>query len=160
MLLPARHARTATFDADYAQRLQCQRQWRGFLSALAQELSEALPAQENAVLMARIGTRFALQHPLAPSETLTGLQQAMNAVWDRLDWGQVELSQSDASMHIYHRFSPLAAAFGETEAGWAAGFLQGAYQQWLEAAGAGGLSVQVASAPDAAGNVELLLAAA
>lgn len=157
---PPPRANAAPFDAAYAARLQCQRQWRGFLHALGQEFADALPAQEIAVLMARIGTRFAMQHPLSPSDTLPGLQQALNALWDGLDWGMVELSQSATSMRITHHFSPLAAAFGATGAGWAAGFLQGAYQQWFDAAGAGGLKVQVAAAPDALGSVELRLAAA
>lgn len=153
-------ASTASLDAAHAQRLQCQRQWRGFLGALGQEFAEALPAQELAILMARIGMRFAAQHPLAASDTLPGLQQAMNAVWDVLDWGVVELSQSAAGMEIHHRFSPLVAAFGEAAGGWAVGFLQGAYQQWFDAAGAGGLKVQAAGAPDVLGSVRLRLVTA
>lgn len=151
---------SAAIDAHQVQRLQCQRQWRGFLHALGQEFAAALSAQDLATLMARIGVRFAAQHPLGPSEHVTELQQAMNAVWDSLDWGQVELVQSSSGMEIQHRFSPLVAALGEAEANWATGFLQGAYQQWFDAAGAGGLRVQTISALDALGSAQLRLVTA
>lgn len=150
----------AAIDVAYAQRLQCQRQWRGFLKALGQEFAEALPAQELTALMARIGLRFAVQHPLSPSETLAGLQQAMNVIWESTSWGEVELSQSSAGMEVRHRFSPLVAAFGDAGAAWPVGFLQGVYQQWFDAAGAGGLQVQTVGTPDALGNVVLRLSSA
>ncbi|AVO49521.1 cellulose synthase [Melaminivora suipulveris] len=154
------HTSTAAIDTHQVQRLQCQRQWRGFLHALGQEFAAALSAQDLATLMARIGVRFAAQHPLNPSENVTELQQAMNAVWDALDWGQVELAQAPAGMEIQHRFSPLVAALGETEGSWATGFLQGVYQQWFDAAGAAGLRVQTISALDALGNAHLRLVTA
>lgn len=149
-----------TLDTAYAQQLQCQRQWRGFLTALGQEFSAALPAQDVALLMARIGMRFASQNPLTPSDTVEGLQGAMNAVWGALEWGRVEISQTPAGMDIRHRFSPLAAAFGAPQADWAVGFLQGAYQQWFDSAGAGGLKVQPVTGLDPLGSAQLRLGAA
>ncbi|PWW46800.1 hypothetical protein [Melaminivora alkalimesophila] len=69
------------------------------------------------------------------------------------------LDQTPAGIGIEHRFSPLSAAFGEG-AGWAAGFLQGAYQQWFDAAGADGLRVQPAAPLDGLGSMRLRLASA
>lgn len=112
------------------------------------------------MLMARIGMRFAAEHPLPASDTVQGLQDSMNRVWDALDWGAAELGQSPSGMEIAHRFSPLAAAFGEPQAPWATGFLQGAYQQWFDAAGGGGLRVEVAAAADVLGSARLRLVAA
>ncbi|MBN8797846.1 MAG: hypothetical protein J0H45_00570 [Stenotrophomonas nitritireducens] len=43
----------------------CARQWRGFLQAMAAEFDQALPEEESARLMARIGQRFADAHGLA-----------------------------------------------------------------------------------------------
>lgn len=147
-------------DATYARRLQCTRQWRGFLAALGQEFAEALPPRELHALMARIGTRFAVQQNLGNCETIAALQDAMNQVWEGLDWGFAELAQTPAGMEVHHRFSPLAAAFGNSEEGWATGFLQGVYQQWFEAAGAGGLRVQVTAPLDTLGSARLRLATA
>ncbi|WP_313079060.1 cellulose biosynthesis protein BcsD [Pulveribacter sp.] len=141
-------------------RLQCSRQWRGFLAALAQEFVSALPPEELATLMARIGTRFAVAHPLPNSDTVRGLQDAMNGIWDPLDWGRAELGQNPAGMEVVHHFSPLVAAFGDTHAAWATGFLKGVYQQWFDAAGGSGLRVEVTTAADTLGSARLHLAAA
>lgn len=151
---------SSSMEPAYIHRLQCSRQWRGFLAALAEEFVSALPPQELATLMARIGMRFAAEHPLPASDTVQGLQDAMNHVWNALGWGVAELGQSPSGMEITHRFSPLAAAFGEPHAPWATGFLQGAYQQWFDAAGGAGLRVEVAAAADALGTARLRLAAA
>ncbi len=148
-----------TPDIAYTLQLQCGRQWRGFLLALGQEFVSALPPHDLMDLMARIGARFATQHPLAAGDTLTSLEEAINGVWDTLQWGMVELGQTSEAMEIQHRFSPLTAAFGEAGANWAAGFLQGAYQQWLDAAGAQGLKVAVVAPLDAVGSVHLRLGA-
>ena len=157
---PVPNEPTRSMDPAYAHRLQCARQWRGFLVALGQEFVGALPAQELVTLMARIGVRFAGEHALAPSETVPALQDEMNRVWNALDWGVVELGQTAAGMEIEHRFSPLAAAFGEDEAPWATGFLQGVYQQWFDAAGAAGLKVETLAQADAWGSARFRLVAA
>jgi len=140
--------------------LQCSRQWRGFLAAMGDEFASALPAQELATLMARIGMRFAAAHPLNACETVQELQQDMNRVWDLLEWGWAELGQTSEGIEVTHHFSPLAAAFGEAQAPWACGFLQGVYQHWFAAAGAEGLRVDVVTAADAQGSVRLRLVAA
>lgn len=148
-----------SMEPAHIHRLQCSRQWRGFMAALAEEFVSALPSQELVTLMARIGMRFAAEHPLPASDTVQGLQDTMNRVWSALDWGVAELEQNPAGMEITHRFSPLAAAFGEPHAPWATGFLQGAYQQWFDAAGGAGLRVQIAAAADTLGSARLRLAA-
>ena len=155
-----RHSSAIPIDAAYAQRLQCRRQWRGFLAALSQEFAQALPAQDLSLLMARVGTRFAVEHPLIASDTVDALQSAMNQVWDGMDWGLVEIVPSAGGMEVHHRFSPLAAAFGPTEADWAVGFLLGVYQQWFDAAGAGGMKVQAVAPLDSLGTAHLRLGAA
>lgn len=153
-------APSSAIDPAYLQQLQCSRQWRGFLAALGAEFASALPQQDLFMLMARVGMRFASAHPLAPSQTVEGLQAAMNQIWTAFDWGVVGLRQTQAGMEIWHRFSPLTAAFGEERGLWATGFLQGAYQQWLEAAGGTGLRVDVMAPADLLGSVHLRLVVA
>ncbi len=157
---PAAGELPSSMEPAYIHHLQCSRQWRGFLAAQAEEFASALPPQELATLMARIGMRFAAKHPLSARDTVQNLQDAINHAWSALDWGVAELGQSPAGMEITHRFSPLAAAFGEPHADWATGFLQGAYQQWFDAAGGAGLRVEVTAAVDALGTARLRLAAA
>ena len=150
---PAAGELPSSMEPAYIHHLQCSRQWRGFLAAQAEEFASALPPQELATLMARIGMRFAAEHPLSARDTVQNLQDAINHAWSALDWGVAELGQSPAGMEITHRFSPLAAAFGEPHADWATGFLQGAYQQWFDAAGGAGLRVEVAAAVDALAGI-------
>lgn len=147
-------------DVSYVRQLQCTRQWRGFLAALGAEFVEALPEAELGRLMERIGTRFALDQPLPATDTLPQLEDAMNQLWSGLSWGQVQLRQAVDGLEIEHRYSPLAAAFGEARLSWTAGFLQGVYQQWFEAAGASGLRVQPVRQADALGSLWFRLAAA
>lgn len=149
-----------SMEPAYLERLQCSRQWRGFLEALGQEFASALPEPELATLMARIGTRFARSHALNPGDTLPALQDEMNRVWEALDWGVVEMHQSAAGVEIAHRFSPLAAAFGAAQTAWATGFLQGVYQQWFDAAGATALRVVPVAPADALGSAQFCLSAA
>ncbi len=153
-------APASVIDPAYLQHLQCSRQWRGFLAALGAEFVSALPQQDLFMLMARVGMRFASGNPLAPSQTVEGLQASMNQIWAAFDWGVVELRQTSAGMEIWHRFSPLTAAFGEERGPWVTGFLQGAYQQWLEAAGGAGLRVDVMAVADLLGSVHLRLVVA
>lgn len=144
----------------YVHFLQCSRQWRGFLDAMKQEFTAALPPQELRRLMVRVGRRFAQSHPLQARETLPQLQQEMNRIWSERDWGTVEIAQSDRELTINHQFSPLSAAFGASDAEWSTGYLQGVYQQWFDTAGATGLKVETANQSDQWGSARFRLVAA
>ena len=112
----------------------CSRQWRGFLTALAGEFSDALPHGDLVRLMARLGARFAQAHPLGPVDTLEGFAAAANAVWSSIDWGLAAYEDGGDRLLIHHVASPLSAVLGAPE-GWDTGFLEGAYRQWLRTAG-------------------------
>lgn len=64
----------------------CSRQWVGFVRAMAEEFGAELSEDDLALLMVRIGHRFAREQRLAPCATLDDAQHAANAVWDRCDW--------------------------------------------------------------------------
>lgn len=136
---------------------QCAVQWRGFLQALTEEFAASLSPQDLHALMFRVGVRFAAQHPLAPSATLDDLQHSMSAVWERIDWGFVRLTQEAALLNIQHSLSPVSAAFGPQHVPWSGGFLEGVYQSWFEQAGAGALRVVQVDAADAWGCVQFQL---
>ena len=67
---PAAGELPSSMEPAYIHHLQCSRQWRGFLAAQAEEFASALPPQELATLMARIGMRFAAEHPLSARDTV------------------------------------------------------------------------------------------
>ncbi|TKC81507.1 cellulose synthase [Trinickia terrae] len=111
-------------------------QWRDFLTALAEEFDAQLDAAQLRQLMARVGERFAAAHAIEACDSLDTLAAALNAIWSRLDWGFVDLVETDDHLAIQHFCAPLAA-FGPNAHAWTPGFLEGAYQYWLRELGAG-----------------------
>ena len=88
----------------------------------------------------RVGSRFAAAHPLPACGSTAELAQALNAYWQQMDWGYVQLADEPESLRIVHYCAPLHA-FGDTALAWTPAFLEGVYQTWLSALGAQGLSV-------------------
>jgi hypothetical protein len=124
-------------DHDYHLRHQCSAQWRPFLAALAQELNARIETDQCRALLRRLGTAMARNAPLPPLELLPDLEAAMNHVWSGMRWGWVELNDTDDALRIVHHCAPIEAAFGSGSRTWSPAVLEGAYEQWLRAAGAG-----------------------
>jgi hypothetical protein len=76
---------------DYLLHRQISPQWRGLLTALAEEFEAQIGQDELRQLMYRVGCRFALAHPLPPCNSTDDLALALNARWQETDWGYVEL---------------------------------------------------------------------
>lgn len=110
------------------------------LSALASEFEAQIGRDELRHLMHRVGGRFAAAHPLPASDSTADLALTLNARWHEMDWGYVELADEPESLRIVHYCAPLPA-FGKSALAWTPAFLEGAYQTWLSALGAQGLSV-------------------
>lgn len=124
---------------------------------MALEFSVALPSDELRDLMQRIGVKFAIQNPLPACATLPELEESMTSLWSHIDWGWVQLTQDVSCLTIQHHCAPLISAFGAEHSSWIYGFLQGAYQQWFNEAGASHLQVRPAAVVDAWGSVRLEL---
>lgn len=112
-----------------------------------------------AALMRRVGGRFAQGVVLGQCNTLWDLQLAMGRVWVGLDWGWVAFEETADHLRIRHHCTPLLAAFGSGAEHWSPAFLEGVYQEWFRQTGAGDLQVRQAGGFDAAGGIELHLAA-
>ncbi|MDR6673411.1 cellulose biosynthesis protein BcsD [Xanthomonas sp. 1678] len=126
----------------------CSRQWRGFLRALAQEFAAELGVEDMALLMARIGRRFAGEHPVGACATLDEIQAAANRVWERVEWGYVRFEEQADRVDLHHVGSPLQIALAGETAG-ADGFLEGVYHAWFEQAGmSAGLGVRAVPVDD------------
>lgn len=143
--------------AQHLSQLQCSRQWRGFLQALSAEFTQVLSNDELRELMFRVGERFASAHPLGPCTTLSDLQQSMTDVWRSMDWGWVVLAQQKEQLSIVHCCAPLLAGMDKSNVDWSLGFLQGAYQKWFDAAGAGSLRVAPGESTDPWGSASFFL---
>ncbi len=145
--------------ADYLTQHQCARQWKGFLNVLGAEISEQLPQDALRLLFYRMGTRYASQHPLTPTDSVVQMQADMAAIWDAADWGTVTLVEVDAALVITHYCSPLIAAFGPAMQTSAPAFLEGVYQQWFTQLGSSEiLRVKQVSDADEFGSIEYRLA--
>ena len=137
---------------------QCSRQWKKFLAALAAEFASQIDVGELRALMKRIGTRFAVNNPIPPCTSITEIQGAMSAVWLDSEWGWVEVDEVDRAMRIVHQCAPLWSAFGPESVDWTPAFLEGVYQQWLVALGAGDLlRVRQVTRMDEFGRIEFRL---
>lgn len=124
-------------DHDYHMRHQCSSQWRPFLGALAEEFGSQLDVEGARTLMRRLGVSMARAAALPALELLPEMESAMNEVWSGMNWGWVELNDTGAALQIIHHCAPLEAAFGPGSRPWVPAVLEGAYEQWLRAAGAG-----------------------
>lgn len=125
---------------DYLLDHQISPQWRGMLTALASEFEAQIGQDELRQLMYRVGCRFASAHSLPPCASTADLADALNAQWQQGHWGYVDLSDEPDSLRITHYCAPLMA-FGSAALAWTPAFLEGAYQTWLSALGAQGLSL-------------------
>jgi hypothetical protein len=121
---------------DYFVGRQCPAQWQGFLHATASELASRFGPDDLRAVMHGIGARFAAEIELPDSQTVPDMEAAMSAVWQRLDWGYMELEEQSGSLQLIHHCAPLLAAFGEDALTWTPAFLEGAYQQWFVQLGA------------------------
>jgi hypothetical protein len=121
---------------DYFAARQCPMQWKGFLHATAGELASRFGPDDLRHVMHGIGARFAAGIDLPDSNTVPEMEAAMSAIWQRLDWGWVELEEQSGSLQLVHHCAPLHAAFGEDALAWTPAFLEGAYQQWFAQLGA------------------------
>jgi hypothetical protein len=145
---------------EYFVELQCSRQWKGFLRALAEEFSQQLPEADLQALMRRLGARFAAASPLPPCGTLDELQIAMGRTWVGQDWGWVTLEEQQGALRITHFCAPLFTALGPASVAWSPAFLEGVYQEWFRQSQAGALQVRHVAGPDVSGSVELRLESA
>jgi hypothetical protein len=141
---------------DYLLQRQISPQWRGLLTALAEEFEAQIGQGELRQLMYRVGCRFAAAHPLPPCASTADLADALNARWQEADWGYVELVDEADYLRISHSCAPLQA-FGSAALAWTPAFLEGVYQTWLSALGAEGLSVAQASEFDEYATIEFRL---
>lgn len=121
---------------DYFTARQCPEQWKGFLNATASELASRFSPEALREVMYGIGARFAAQIELPDTNTVPAMEAAMSQVWQRLNWGWMELGEEAGSLLLVHHCAPLLTAFGEDALTWTPAFLEGAYQQWFIQLGA------------------------
>ncbi|WP_353253072.1 cellulose biosynthesis protein BcsD [Salinisphaera sp. PC39] len=115
----------------------CNRQWRPFLQALAKEMNAQLPDTERRGLFYAMGRRMVEYLPTPDASDLKRLEASINEAWRAIDWGLVQVDETDDFISITHYCSPLRAAFGAESLVWTPALLEGVYAEWFAALGAG-----------------------
>lgn len=111
--------------------------WAFFLGPFVQELLSHVSNEEMRNLARSAGIRAGRQMPLPACDSLQQMEAVANDHWSRLGWGIVTFQEYSGHLSIEHRFAPLRATLGEPAMAWAAGFLEGVYQEWFTMLGAG-----------------------
>lgn len=123
---------------DYFRAQQVSMQWVPVLRAMAQELLTHSNANDLRNLFSKIGERFAkdVEDHFQDIQTLSQLEEALNALWSKTSWGWVTLTEANGGIHIDHQAAPLAEAFGDECLEWSTGLLEGFYQSVFSVLGA------------------------
>jgi Cellulose synthase subunit D len=123
---------------DYFRSQQIPLQWSPLLRTLGQELATNADVQVLRQLFFNVGSRLAttMQSQFEGITTLPSLTDALNDLWARMSWGCVALHETADSIHIEHRYAPLAEAFGDEMLEWSVGVLEGFYQTIFRSFGA------------------------
>lgn len=123
---------------DYFRGQQVSLQWLPVLRAMAREMSVHMEARELRQLFFKIGERFAkdAENFFQDVQTLTQLEENLNDFWARINWGWVDLKESNGAIDITHHAAPLAEAFGDEALSWSIGMLEGFYQAVFDGLGA------------------------
>ena len=146
-------------NVDYKIHRDTSKQWRLLLGAVAREMTGGEPYEACQEFAHRAGMRYAGLGPLADCTSIDELEAAINARWQLMDWGWINLvDHGNALLIVHHSASNgqlLADAFDDDGAGWVPGFLAGVYQQWLAGVGASErLRVKPVAPVDEFGTIE------
>ena len=85
---------------EIAARRSSVRQWRAFIDALAAALATTIGDEVTRDILAKTGTGIAEAHPIAPCPTLADLAVAINANLEHLEWGQIEIRETERALDI------------------------------------------------------------
>ncbi len=121
----------------YFSQQQCSPQWKVFLEAFSSEFGQQIPVAELRVLMARLGTAMAQSLSTPAGDTISELEDSINAIWFDMDWGWVNLVEKEDGLFIEHHASPLQVAFGEEALAWSTAILEGIYAHWFSVISSG-----------------------
>lgn len=108
-------------------------QWGVFLKAVLDEMTSAVGPDDARRLLVKAGSRAASDLPLPACDSLQQLESAANRHWGKLGMGVATFEERPDSLEISHQLAPSHAVNSEG----LGAFLEGVYQQWFLAVGAG-----------------------
>jgi hypothetical protein len=107
--------------------------------SMAAEICEGVPEAQARGFFLAIGRRMAELEPLEGVNDASVLCARINAFWQALDWGEIELAVGKEAIIVRHRDLPNRIA-PDPQGHWNAmllGVLEGAYDSWFRVLGSG-----------------------
>lgn len=107
--------------------------------SVAAEVSDGVPPEQAHGFFLAIGRRMADLEPLEGVNDASVLAARINAFWQALGWGAIELAVGKDAIVVIHRDLPNKIA-PDPQGNWAAmlrGVLEGAYDCWFRVLGSG-----------------------
>lgn len=107
--------------------------------SVAAEVSDGVPAEQAHGFFVAIGRRMAALEPLDGVNDASVLCARINAFWQALDWGEIELAVGRDALVVRHRDLPTEIA-PDRAGHWSRmllGVLEGAYDAWFRVLGSG-----------------------
>jgi hypothetical protein len=121
----------------FAAKRSCAPQWRAFMESLSKTLPEVAGDDMAFRILTAVGDAIAKEQPVPVCNSLADLKSALNASLTALDWGQVDIYETDKALELVVVGYP---CFESVEA-------QTAFAATLEAALGGWMATQ-SSRPD------------
>lgn len=124
-------------ERDYYRQQQQQPGWFDLLSVMIGGMLRNAGERESYAFLQQMGDDLARRYPLGAASTVGELEQQINAVLARFNWGFVDVQPHDASMLISHMALPPGDGMME-DSQWRqvlAAVLTGLYARWLSEQG-------------------------
>jgi hypothetical protein len=134
---------------NYVRVQQSSLQWGHALMALGAELSDQFSVKALRQMFVRTGRRMAdeAMGTQAQIETIKQLQERLNELWRRTNWGWVDITEGEGRLEVLHFCAPLADTLGQESLAWSVGLLEGFYAQVFRSLGSGDAAVVAAQEP-------------
>lgn len=137
-----------TRTLSYYRGQQFSRQWRLFMGVLLKGLTATAGREDTEAFFDHMGKKMAQELRIGEQDTVEGLEAAINAHWQELDWGWCQFYAEPNMITIVHDAWPRLE--GSAQGPWCAALaslLRGIYNEWLHGqGGAGEVSVRVVRA--------------
>lgn len=125
---------------DHIANHRCAPQWRSVMAAMVDALLTGLSTDARLKMLRNVGERLAIQHPLGDAGTLDDVAMRMNAYFAAMDWGVVEISETNAEnggsfLRIIHALHPILGASDGRLIHFTGPVLEGLFTSWLNMLG-------------------------
>ncbi|WP_260926366.1 cellulose biosynthesis protein BcsD [Novosphingobium sp. 9] len=111
-----------------------------FALATVNEAFNAVPEAQARGFFRSVGKRLAGMEQLDGVNDVSGLSVRVNALWQRLGWGEADFAVGREAIIVRHRDAPLVADDPEDDPNWRIALgavLEGAYDAWFRMLGSG-----------------------